>query len=763
MIYSTAVNYGGINAKMYTSMIMKKYLIIIMMIFFFTDVKSQGKLTLDDIYSNSTYSSKGINSMRWLSGTNSYTVLENNTQSGGRDIVKYDVEKGSREILVSASSLIPKNKKSPLIISDYSWSNDNTKLLIFTNTARVWRYDTKGDYWVLNFKDKSLRQLGKGMKPSSLMFAKFSIQADKVAYVSDNDIYVESLDNNQIEQLTYDGNDTVINGTFDWVYEEELNCRDGFMWSADGRKIVYWQSNTAGTGKFSLINNLDSLYSKVITLPYPKVGTNNSAVKIGVVNLGNKESKWFDIPGDQRNHYLARMEVVPNTNEVMIQQLNRLQNTNKVFIANMETMSLENILTDYDDAFLDIHDNTIWLDNNKYFTWTSEKDGWLHLYKVSRDGKEEKLITSGNFDIVEVSCIDPISGYVYYIASPDNATERYLYRSKLNGKGSPEKITPDGKNGHNSYQISKNGKWAIYTFQNAQTPPVYSIVSLPDHKEIRVLEDNDILKNRITELNINSKEFFKVNIGTVTLDAWMIKPVNFDENKKYPVIVYIYGEPAGSTVQNNWNGGELWCQYMAQQGYIIMSIDPRGTKTPRGREWRKSIYGKIGIVAPKDHADAMKKIESMFSFVDSSRIGIWGWSGGGQMTLNCMFKYPDIYSTGIAIAFVCDQLLYDTIYQERYMGLPSNNQDGYYKGSPVNYAQNLKGKLMIIHGTADDNVHYQSFERLANTLIKFKKPFSMMSYPMRSHSINERENTSYHLYKTMEQFWLNNLTPTSTK
>ncbi|MEG1290373.1 MAG: S9 family peptidase [Bacteroidales bacterium] len=742
---------------------MKKYLIIITMIFFFTDAKSQNKLTLDNIYSSGIYSSKGINSMRWLYGTNVYTVLESNTHCGGKDIVKYNVEQGSKEVLVSASSLIPRDRTSPLVISDYKWSEDNTKLLIFTNTARVWRYNTKGDYWVLDLKDKTLKQLGKGLKPSSLMFAKFSTPADKVAYVYNNNIYTETLSNNQIEQLTYDGSDTVINGTFDWVYEEELNCRDGFMWSTKGDRIIYWQSNTSGTGKFSLINNIDSLYSKVITLPYPKVGTNNSAVKIGVVNLTNKESKWFDIPGDPRNHYLARMDVIPNTNQVLIQQLNRLQNTNKVFVANIETMSLENIVTDKDDAFLDIHDNTMWLDNNKYFTWTSEKDGWLHLYKISKDGKEEKLITNGNFDVIEVSCIDPISGYVYYIASPDNATERYLFRSKLNGRSNPEKITPDGKIGHNSYQISKDGKWAVHTFQNAQTPPVYSIVSLPAHKEIRVLEDNHILKNKIAKLNLNPKEFFKVNIGTLELDAWMIKPVNFDENKKYPVIVYIYGEPAGTTVQNNWSGGELWSQYLAQQGYIVMSIDPKGTKTPRGRVWRKSIYGKIGIVAPQDHAEAMKKIKGMYPFIDAERIGIWGWSGGGQMTLNCMFKYPDIYSTGIAIAFVCDQLLYDTIYQERYMGLPSGNREGYYKGSPVNFAQNLEGKLMIIHGTADDNVHYQSFERLANTLIKFKKPFSMMSYPMRSHSIHEGENTSYHLYKTMEQFWLNNLNPASTK
>jgi len=718
------------------------------------------KLTLDDIYSNRAYSSKGITAVRWISGTDCYTVLENNKQLSAKDLVQYDVKKGTREILVSASDLMAKGHNKPLMIYDYQWSYDKSKLLIFTNTSRVWRYNNKGDYWVLDLQSKKLTQLGKGMKSSSMKFAKFSHQSDKVAYVYLNNIYSETLSNGNIEQLTFDGDKTIINGTFDWVYEEELSCRDGFRWSTDDSRIIYWRSDTEGMGQFTFIDNIDSLYSKVKVVPYPKVGTTNSSVKIGVVELSNKISKWFNIPGDPRNNYLARMDVIPNTKEVMIQQLNRLQNTNKVFIANVETMDLNNIYTDKDDAFLDIHDNIKWLDNNKYFTWTSEKDGWLHLYKVSKDGKEEQLITKGDFDVISISCIDPKAGYVYYIASPYSATERYLYRSKLNGKGEAEMITPTDKVGHNSYQVSPNTKWAIYTYQNAVTPPFYSIISLPKHKVVKVLETNQSLKNKVADLKLNPKEFFKVDIDDVVLDAWMIKPKGFDPNKKYPVIVYIYGEPAGTTVQNNWGGNnDLYAQVLAQDGYIVMSIDPRGTKTPRGREWRKCIYEKIGILAPADHAKAMQKIESTYSFIDKDRIGIWGWSGGGQMTLNCILKYPNIYSTGIAVAFVCDQHLYDTIYQERYMGLPTTNKKGYFEGSPINFAQNLQGKLMIIAGTADDNVHYQSFEKFADRLVKYKKMFSMMSYPMRSHGIYERENTSYHLYKTMEMFWLSHLTP----
>jgi dipeptidyl-peptidase-4 len=307
--------------------------------------------------------------------------------------------------------------------------------------------------------------------------------------------------------------------------------------------------------------------------------------------------------------------------------------------------------------------------------------------------------------------------------------------------------------------MSGNAKWAIQTFQNVTTPPRISLVSLPKHSEIRELVTNDKAKQRYENLGLNPKEFFRVDIGEVILDGWMIKPRDFDVSKKYPVIFYVYGEPAGSTVQNNWAGGDLWHQYMAQEGYVVMSIDPRGTKAPRGRAWRKSIYRQVGILAPRDHAAAVKKIIREYPFVDGDRIGIHGWSGGGQMTLNCMFLFPEIYKTGIAVAFVSDQKNYDTAYQERYMSTPQDNPDGYRDGSPITHARNLRGNLLIMHGTADDNVHYQSFEMLTNELIKHNKLFSQMSYPMRAHGIYERENTSYHLRQTMEKFWLQNLTP----
>lgn len=718
---------------------------------------NESELKLEDIFLNYKYGQKGFGPVRWMKDDKGYSTLEYNTETKGRDIVQYNAGTNGRTVLISSEKLIPKGETKPLEVSNYNWSDDNSKVLIFTNTRRVWRYHTRGDYWVLDIKTGELTQLGKSMERTTIMFAKFSPDATRVAYVSKQNIFVENITTGNIKQITTDGGDNIINGTFDWVYEEELDCRDGFRWSSDGKYIAYWQSDTKGVGTFYMINNVDSIYSKPIPLPYPKVGTTLSAVKVGVVSSTGGSTKWFNIEGDSRNNYIARMDFIPNSNDLLIQQLNRAQNANNVFVVNAETMQLTNIFTEKDDAYLDLHDDIKWLENEKYFTWTSERNGWCHLYKISRDGKQQIPITKGEFDVVSISCIDDKGGYVYYIASPDVYTQRYLYRSKLDGKGEAERVTPKELFGQNAYQISGDAKWAILNHQNAVTPNQISLVNLSNHKEIRVLEDNKEAKERYDSLGLNPKEFIKVDIGEVILDAWMIKPKNFDKAKRYPIIFYVYGEPAGSTVQDNWQGGDLWHQYLAQQGYIVMSIDNRGTKVPRGREFRKSVYGQIGLLAADDQAKAAEKIFTMFPFIDTSRVGIWGWSGGGQMTLHCMFRHADIYKTGIAVSFVSDQRLYDATYQERYMGLLEDNKEGYFNGSPINHAQKLEGNLLIIHGTADDNVHYQSFEMLVNKLIENKKQFSMMSYPMRGHGIYERENTSYHLRCKMEYFWKNNL------
>ncbi len=713
-------------------------------------------LDLEEITRGSLIQTERAGTINWLKDGERYSRIERN-EKGETEIVAYHAKDNTREVLINPSLLIHPETQQPLEVRNIIWSDDNEWVLIYNNTQRVWRYDTRGDYWILSMKDYSLRKLGYGFPESSLMFAKFSPDGTKVAYVTNNNIYVEDTDVCSIVPLTLNGNEKIINGTFDWIYEEEFDCRDGFRWSPDSRYIAYWQSDTEGTGVFDIINNVDSIYPTITHFPYPKAGTTNSAVRVGYVSVTGGPTTWIEIPGDPRNNYLPRMEFIPNSNELFIQQLNRAQNTNHVWTLRLGDVKPINIFTDTDDAWLETNDHILWIDNEQYFTWESERDGWRHLYRISRDGKQVQPITKGNFDVIEIVGSDLNTGLIYFTASPENYTQRYLYCASLSGEGAVTCLSPQDQKGQHSYQMSPTGKWSVHTFSNAVTPPIINMVSFPTHQNIRLITENTQARKQYQELGMNPKEFLQVKSGDLMLDAWMIKPVNFDPEKKYPVIVEVYGEPAGATVQDVWQGGDLWNQYMANQGYIIVSIENRGARSPRGRDWRKCIYGEVGTFAAEDQAEGIKDLISRFSFIDSSRIGITGWSGGGSQTLNCMFRYPDVFHTGIAIAFVSDQRLYDTIYQERYMNTPQNNPNGYRKGSPITHAAGLEGNLLLIFGTGDDNVHYQNCEVLTNELIKHGKIFSQVSYPMRSHSINEGEGTTLHLRKTMADFWKKNL------
>lgn len=735
----------------------KKRIVIIFCLSFLTSIIYAQRIpTLEEVVYGGLIKTEGNSTVNWMEDGEYYSQIEKN-KDGACEVTVYSAGDNSREVLIPAEMLMNPQTKKPIPVRVFVFSNDHSYVLIYTNTQRVWRYDTRGDYWALNLQNREIRQLGKSLPESSLMFAKFSPDGNRVAYVSGNNIYVENLEDGKINQLTTDGNDEIINGTFDWVYEEEFSCRDGFRWSPDGQYIAYWQSNTSGTGWFDIINNVDSIYPRILHFPYPKAGTVNSSVKVGYISSGGGLTTWLNIPGDARNNYIPRMEFIPGCNELFIQQMNRAQNTNKIWVAKIGESEPVNIFTDQDAAWLETNDNVCWLKGNKYFTWESERDGWKHLYRISRDGKDIKAITKGDFDYIKHIGIDREKELVYFIASPDNFTQRYLYKARLSGNGKVERLSPLGETGQHQYCMSPTGKWALHTFSNSETPPVIDMVAFPSHKSVRLMTDNAKAKEQCHALGLQSKEFVKVKTENLILDAWMIKPVGFDPTKKYPVIIDVYGEPANSTVQDVWQGGSLWHQYMANQGYIIVSIENRGANAPRGREWRKCIYGEVGTFASQDQAQGIQDLARQYPFIDPQRIGITGWSGGGSQTLNCMFRYPEIFHTGIAIAFVADQRLYDTIYQERYMNTPENNPEGYRKGAPISYVEGLKGNLLLIHGTGDDNVHYQNCEILVNELVRYRKIFSQISYPMRSHSISEGEGTILHLRKSMVDYWLKHL------
>ncbi|WP_164126151.1 S9 family peptidase [Sphingobacterium luzhongxinii] len=660
-----------------------------------------------------------------------------------------------REVFLAAKDLTPTGQRSPLEVQSFQLSPDKKTLLLFANTKRVWRENTRGDYWLYNLNNKALTQLGKGLPESSLMFAKFSPDGKQVAYVSKHNIYIEDTNTLDYKQITQDGTDRMINGTFDWAYEEEFGTKDGFRWSPDGKKIAYWKQDAKDTRHFYMINNTDSLYSFIIPVEYPKVGLKPSATSIWVYDLNNSTNKPMDIPGDPSQHYIPRMEWTLDAKSVILQQLNRKQNESKIMLSDANTGTSHTIHTETDPAWIDIKarwndgdpSGWDWMDGGKAFIWLSEKSGWRQIYKIDLQGKET-LLSKDNFDVIQIDRIDPLSKSIYFSASPLNATQKHLYQLSFAG-GKAKRITPAELKGTNTYTISPNGKLAIFTQNSTTAYSNGSVVSLPAHSQL-IPPTREMQADK----TIPQTEFFQVTtVDGVTLDGWMVKPKNFDPQKKYPVVFYVYGEPASQTVTDNFYAGKnfLYAGDMTEDGYVYISLENRGAPAPKGREWRKSIYKNIGVINIRDQAMGAKEIFK-WGFIDTDRVAVWGWSGGGASTLNLLGQYPDIYQTGISVAPVTNQLLYDNIYQERYMGLPQENEADFIKGSALTYAKNVRGNLLLIHGTGDDNVHYQNAEVYINELIKHGIAFDMMAYPNRSHSINEGEGTSEHLARLYTRY-----------
>ncbi len=718
-------------------------------------------LTLENIFKDKVFKSKSFGPFMWDKKGHSFTLLkpsENNDEI--MELLRYNSRKRKYIKLISIDDL-PKTgeKGEKMVIEDYSISPDGKKVLIFTNSEYVWRTKTRGDYWIFDLSTKNIHQAGKGLKESSMMFAKFSPDSRKIGFVSERNIYVETISGEGRKKLTDTGSESIINGTFDWVYEEEFHMKDGFRWSPDGEHIAFWQFDITGVKNFYLIDNISDIYSKVIPIQYPKAGETNSSCRIGYVKSSGGTIKWINFEGDPRMHYLARMDWADSPDEIIIQRLNRPQNRNNVWIYNIRSEDKKIVLTDTDEAWLDVVDEFHWIENGKYFLWVSEKDGWRHIYKVSRDGNIFKLITKGNFDILSLLGIDRRKGVIYFSASPDNPTQSYLYSANITGKINIKRITPASLPGTNDYDISEDSLRAVHYYSSFDSPKSIEIIKLPDHKRDLMLEDNEELNRKVKSLSLPPAEFHKLDTGKgVVLYSWIIKPPDFYANKKYPVIFYVYGEPWGQTVKDSWKGDTyLWHRLLTLKGYIIMSIDNRGTPMPRGRDFRKVVYKKLGSLPSKDQAEGVKSALKKFPFLDRDRVGVWGWSGGGSMTLNMLFRYPDIYKTGVSVAPVSDMRYYDSVYQERYMGNPAENKEAYSSGSPITFAENLKGNLLLIHGTGDDNVHYQNSEALIDKLIEHNKQFSMMPYPNRRHSIRKGKNTRLHLYTLMTRFFIKNL------
>lgn len=706
-------------------------------------------LSLERIYASGEFRQESLQPIQWIEDGAAYVTVEN-----GNGLTRWDSKTLEKSVYVPGIIV----NGDPINIESFSLSGDGSKVLIFTNSSRVWRSNTKGDYYVYDLNEKQLKQLGTQFEPSSLMFAKFSADNSQVAYVQKFNLYLEDFETGKVTQLTTDGTDKIINGTFDWAYEEEFGKRDGFQWSPDAKLISYWQVDASKIGTFYMINNTDSVYSRPIPLQYPKVGEEPAGAKIGLIDISTKKTKWLPIPGAERENYLPGMQWV-NEDLLLIQQMNRKQNILTIWTYQPSTENLKKVYTETEETWVDLGYPDIsyngWGDNSlpiveegTAFLRMTENDAWRHIYKVNLESGEKTLITPGDFDIASFGGVTDKE--VYFIASPDNPTQRYLFAIDLAGKGKLRKITPDSFSGVNTYNIAPNGQVAVHNHQSVKDPLTVRLVSLPKHETLKNLVENKAYKEKLATLQLPEIKFTTVTTSEgVTLDARVIYPVDFDETKKYPVLFHVYGEPWGAVAIDSQVG--LFNIMLAQKGYIIIDMDNRGTPTLKGSAWRKIIYRKIGKVNAQDQGLAAKEILKL-PYLDENRVAVWGWSGGGSMTLNLLFKFPEVYQTGMAVAAVSNQLIYDNIYQERYMGLPQENLEDFVEGSPITYAKNLEGNLLLVHGTGDDNVHYQSAEMLINELIKHNKQFQVMPYPNRSHGIYEGAGTSLHLYTLLTNY-----------
>ncbi|PVX47203.1 dipeptidyl-peptidase-4 [Flavobacterium sp. 103] len=712
-------------------------------------------LLLFILVSSSLFAQKNsiINQLNWLPNSHSFWVNEQN------NVVVYDVDKLDKNKTVLTKEQL-KTSGFEGVIEELVWNETKTKVLVYTNSKKVWRANTKGDYWCFDLETGKGKQLGANLEKSSLMFAKFSSDNENVAYVSKHNIYIENLNSGKITSLTTDGTDKIINGTFDWVYEEELAARDGFRWSPDGKSIAFWRVDATETKFHLMINNTDALYPFIVPVEYPKAGEKPASVKIGVIDVASLKTNWLNIPGEPDNNYLVRMEWVANQ-EVMVVQLNRHQNQATLYNCNTQSGKANVIYQEKSDTWIDVFDISSgvydgfpcqFVDNGKAFLWSSDADGWMHIYKISIDGKKKELITTQGFDAYFKAYNDKTKS-VYYIASPKDATQRYLYETNLNSKKT-KRVTPEVYVGTNNYEFSTDGTYAKHLNSSINRNFNIRLVSLSNHKKVLPLE-----ADVFTEPNRDfSLEKFKVTtVDGIEMDGIMAKPLDFDPNKKYPLFFYVYGEPMAS-VANDMPYFNDFIELLIPKGYIGIAMDNRGTPVLKGTQWRKCIYKNIGIINTRDQAMAAKEILK-WNFIDTDRVAVHGWSGGGAVTLNLMFQYPEIYKTGVAIAAVTDQHFYDNIYTERYMGLPTESEASYIQASPVTHAKNLKGNLLYIHGTGDDNVHYKNAEVLINELVKYDKMFDLMIYPNRTHGIYEGEGTSKHLSDTFVKFIEKNCPP----
>ena len=704
-------------------------------------------ITFDHIF-DQTFSPEGIQNVNWMKDGQYYTALVRSQTD--IELRKYDILTGEHEVLVATSELSVEGREKPIIIQDYQFSADESKLLIKTDVEQIWRRSTKENYFIHNLESGETKKLTQSEEKQQ--YAQLSPAGDKAAFVQNNDLYLVDLESGEETAITTDGEENkIINGATDWVYEEEFGFAKAWYWSPDGNKIAYYRFDESRVKEF-FMTEWGSLYPGLTRFKYPKAGEKNSIVKIGVYDLESEETTWMDI-GEETDQYIPRINWTESNDTLAIRRMNRLQNKQDLMLADANTGESETIKTETSDAWVDINDDLTFLDNGEQFIYLSEESGYNHIYLYDMSGKLVRQVTNGNWEVTNYLGYNESNERIYYISTEESPLQRHLYSIDITGKF--KRKMSDGE-GWNSVNMSRDYKYYIENYSGPGNPNTYTLHE-GSGKEIRVLEDNDKLNETLTEYRLPEKEYMKIPLAQAELNAYMLKPHDFDPSQKYPVLIYVYGGPGSQTVTKSFESGQrpMWHRYLTEQGYIVFSVDNRGTGA-RGRDFEKQVYKKLGQYEVQDQIDAAKYLIDQHDFIDTSRVGIWGWSYGGYMSSLVLAKGSDIFSTAIAVAPVTSWRFYDTIYTERFMQTPQMNPEGYIKGAPLTYADQIEGNYLLVHGTGDDNVHFQNAVEMVNKLVLEGVQFETMYYPNRAHGISGG-NARRHLYKMLNHFILDNL------
>jgi dipeptidyl-peptidase 4 len=721
-------------------------------LFYFNFQLYAQKLTLEEIFLSDKFKGKTINNIQWKPDGTSFTFTKNNEETNLADIYEHSISAGEEKLLAAGSDLV--YNESPIKMSKYSWTDDGKYLLITGPETAIWRHSKQAPYFLFEVNTQTLTPLADGN--SALKNVKLSPDGQKVGYVKEHNIYVTDLETGEEKAITKDGTANILNGEFDWVYEEEFSIADAWRWSPDGKKIAFWRMDQTRVKEFYLIDE-SGIYNKVSSLKYPKTGEQNSIVQIGIADIESETISWMDI-GSGDDFYIPRIFWTNSSDILAILKLNRHQNYVELLFADSESGNSKVIIEDKNSTWVDVKQDIMFLKDSDQIIMTSERSNFNHAYLYDYSGNLINQITTGDWEISSLSGVDEKNRLLYFIGKKESPIEQHLYRINLSGKNL-QNISQD--TGWHEANYSPTIKNFIHFFSDVETPTKIALRN-SDGSLVRMLEENKI--ENVEDYNLIFPEFIKVytSDGSV-LNAYIMKPENYEEDKKYPVIVFGYGGPGSQTVVNRWGSGSqsyhvqqrlLWHNHMLQQGYIIFCVDNRGTGG-RGKLFKNFAYGDISKWAVNDHVEAAEYLSTL-SYIDKNRIGFWGWSGGGYLALMLMTKGAPHFKAAVSVAPVSDFRLYDAIWTERYMGLLNENIEGYESASAFTYADKLVGNLLIIHGTTDDNVHYQNTLQMASSLQQYGKQFDLMIYPNKNHRI-DGGSTQYHLFKKITEFFLEKL------